>query len=559
MSEKLIREWVQQLLLEAEGDDTPTAPDEIEPDPESADDEILSLKDSGLIKWKSALSSANGKNKESIDIVVKNGPTGDKDNANGEFAIIAGLNAMAGGTDDPTDEGASPFRQVGGSADYDIECVVDEVSIAGVTFKKGKYEAKTQGSGKEGEPSGGKLARLGQAKAISVASQPPLAGLKDVGTAYGTKIYRKFKVNDTGSVVITKGSEEVDLSEILGADSDVLGALKAAIEYFEEGWTKTKGRWYSMMGLELATGTVAKIMGKEGNSVSAELESLMATLAAALGEPPPDGSQEEPITVKVISDEGTPEDVEDNQEFEFDKLTWSADVSRVMKARQQGSSLSADDVNSQSEDVEKVKTVLQDLWTTISRNKAEIDKLTQQEFWDNLAQDSQGDSGVMGIFTVDDQRSDANKKASKPQSGGFRYFTFPELTVTSITQGGRIVLAPKARAQPEAENAGVKRSDYNLLREFIREALLTEAFTKTDEKAIEVMARKQIDKKWKEHEKKIDKMFDERDKTLFRNDAFYKVIARIYQELQRAYAEDQFKYATRYTRKDIPLARFRPS
>ena len=98
-----------------------------------------------------------------------------------------------------------------------------------------------------------------------------------------------------------------------------------------------------------------------------------------------------------------------------------------------------------------------------------------------------------------------------------------------------------------------------LVREFIREALLSEAFTKTDEKAIEVMARKQIDKKWKEHEKKIDKMFDERDKTLFRNDAFYKVIARIYQELQRAYAEDQFKYATRYTRKDIPLARFRPS
>ena len=99
----------------------------------------------------------------------------------------------------------------------------------------------------------------------------------------------------------------------------------------------------------------------------------------------------------------------------------------------------------------------------------------------------------------------------------------------------------------------------DLVREFIREALLTEALTKTDERAIEVMARKEIDKKWKDHEKKIEKMFDDRDKTLFRNDAFYKVIARIYQELQRAYAEDQFKYATRYTRKDIPLARFRPS
>ena len=99
----------------------------------------------------------------------------------------------------------------------------------------------------------------------------------------------------------------------------------------------------------------------------------------------------------------------------------------------------------------------------------------------------------------------------------------------------------------------------SLMRQFIREALLTEAFTKTDERAIETMARKEIDKKWKDHEKKIDKMFNDRDKTLFRNDAFYKVIAQIYQQLQRAYAEDQFKYATRYTRKDIPLARFRPS
>ena len=100
----------------------------------------------------------------------------------------------------------------------------------------------------------------------------------------------------------------------------------------------------------------------------------------------------------------------------------------------------------------------------------------------------------------------------------------------------------------------------NLIRELVREALITEAFTKTDERAIETMARKEIDKKWKkEHEKRIEKMFDERDKTLFRNDAFYKVISRIYQELQRAYAEDQFKYAARYTRKDIPLARFRPS
>ena len=139
--------------------------------------------------------------------------------------------------------------------------------------------------------------------------------------------------------------------------------------------------------------------------------------------------------------------------------------------------------------------------------------------------------------------------------------------VRALTQSGRYILAsePLEMSQPELkQNAGVQRGNNmlneDLIREYIREALLTEAFTKTDERAIETMARKEIDKKWKkEYEKKIDKMFDDRDKTLFRNDAFYKVIARIYQELQRAYAEDQFKYATRYTRKDIPLARFRPS
>jgi len=133
----------------------------------------------------------------------------------------------------------------------------------------------------------------------------------------------------------------------------------------------------------------------------------------------------------------------------------------------------------------------------------------------------------------------------------------------SSISGVRFLIYPEAKLPTTSQDLDAymsKNSGTSLVREFIREALLTEAFTKTDERAIETMARKEIDKKWKkEHEKRIEKMFDERDKTLFRNDAFYKVIARIYQELQRAYAEDQFKYATRYTRKDIPLARFRPS
>jgi len=137
-----------------------------------------------------------------------------------------------------------------------------------------------------------------------------------------------------------------------------------------------------------------------------------------------------------------------------------------------------------------------------------------------------------------------------------------EMGLASSISGVRFLIFPKGKLPSTTQDLDTYMSslpEVVLVREFIKEALLTEAFTKTDERAIGVMARKEIDAKWKDHEKKIQKMFDDRDKTLFRNDAFYKVIARIYQELQRAYAEDQFKYATRYTRKDIPLARFRPS
>ena len=160
------------------------------------------------------------------------------------------------------------------------------------------------------------------------------------------------------------------------------------------------------------------------------------------------------------------------------------------------------------------------------------------------------------IFTIEtrtrgSQNHPPQLHASSEATGAAGGKLFQSLGIKDVVDG--------AEQAVQIKESVTRLKNEDLLREFIREALLTEAFTKTDEKAIEVMARKQIDKKWKEHEKKIDKMFDERDKTLFRNDAFYKVIARIYQELQRAYAEDQFKYATRYTRKDIPLARFRPS
>jgi len=208
---------------------------------------------------------------------------------------------------------------------------------------------------------------------------------------------------------------------------------------------------------------------------------------------------------------------------------------------------------------------------------------SQENFYEYLLSAASADFKNRPLFEVED----GVEYIAFVTSGGYKIFptdmeTLFEkglLKLHSLSQGNRPkfkigdmissggsdeAVQPQPEEVPTPEIEVPKQLELALeaaryVRKYIREALLTEALTKTDERAIETMARKEIDKKWKEHEKKIDKMFDERDKTLFRNDAFYKVIARIYQELQRAYAEDQFKYATRYTRKDIPLARFRPS
>jgi hypothetical protein len=99
----------------------------------------------------------------------------------------------------------------------------------------------------------------------------------------------------------------------------------------------------------------------------------------------------------------------------------------------------------------------------------------------------------------------------------------------------------------------------SLIRTLVREMLLTEAFTKTDEDKIGVLSRKEIDKVWKkDREKKVQAMIDKSTKNAYRNDDFYKVVGKIWKELMKVYAEEQFQHARRFTRYDVPLARIRP-
>ena len=120
-----------------------------------------------------------------------------------------------------------------------------------------------------------------------------------------------------------------------------------------------------------------------------------------------------------------------------------------------------------------------------------------------------------------------------------------ELPVTTPTE------EPSAEVTPEVTET--------IIRNVVREMLISEAFNKTEEDKIGVMARKEIDKVWKDdHEKKVKELIDKEVKKFYKNDDFYKVVGKIWKELMRVYAEDQFQYARRFTRYDLPLARFRP-
>ena len=97
------------------------------------------------------------------------------------------------------------------------------------------------------------------------------------------------------------------------------------------------------------------------------------------------------------------------------------------------------------------------------------------------------------------------------------------------------------------------------LRSTIREILVSEAFTKTDEDRIGVLTRKEIDTAWKkELENKVQTMLDKQYKNAYQNNDFYKVVGKIWKELMKVYAEEQFQQARRFSRYDVPLAKFKP-
>jgi hypothetical protein len=110
--------------------------------------------------------------------------------------------------------------------------------------------------------------------------------------------------------------------------------------------------------------------------------------------------------------------------------------------------------------------------------------------------------------------------------------------------------------------SGQKRSmiiSEQKLRRTIRNLLISEAFTKTDEDRIGVLTRKELDASWKkDREKKVQAMIDKSTKNAYRNDDFYRVIGKIWKELMKVYAEEQYQHARRFTRYDVPMARIRP-
>ena len=89
--------------------------------------------------------------------------------------------------------------------------------------------------------------------------------------------------------------------------------------------------------------------------------------------------------------------------------------------------------------------------------------------------------------------------------------------------------------------------------------LIFEAFSSQEKDQIAQIAAKKVDEKWKkELMDKVEKLLDKQARGFFSNDHFYKAVAGVWKQLMRVYAEDQFQYARRYTRYDVPLAKYRP-
>ena len=89
--------------------------------------------------------------------------------------------------------------------------------------------------------------------------------------------------------------------------------------------------------------------------------------------------------------------------------------------------------------------------------------------------------------------------------------------------------------------------------------LIFEAFSAQEKDVVNQLAGKVVDQKWKkELEDKVEALLDKQAKNFFNNDHFYKAVADVWKQLMRVYAQDQYQYARRYTRYDVPLAKYRP-
>ena len=89
--------------------------------------------------------------------------------------------------------------------------------------------------------------------------------------------------------------------------------------------------------------------------------------------------------------------------------------------------------------------------------------------------------------------------------------------------------------------------------------LIHESLSAQDKDQVKQLAGKVVDEKWKkELEDKVEALLEKQARNFFNNDHFYKAVADVWKQLMRVYAQDQYQYARRYTRYDVPLAKYRP-
>lgn len=305
-------------------------------------------------------------------------------------------------------------------AEYDID-LRKEVAVAGKTLVPGTYEVKTLNEQNA-------LARLGGAKAVDVASVPALESL--------TRLGRKY------SSIIVKGNFTVT--------NDTAGqALKSLRDFFGGEFKNAKGkkRYQNMAGLQLSSTAISDIKNR------AFLEQLEACVKALEDAGLSDvGGEKVTLTSSLSSDE-------DEDKYTFDPKTWDLQVQPYLNSKM--------GKEPDKKEVKALRDALRDMWGAIRDARASIEELSNPSFWDELAEKTQatGEDGLKGLLAV-------NKD-------GVQMYTFPELTVKSIVEQGRMELEPKAEklSTTTAENlarinAGFTRSHplSALIREMVRHA-----------------------------------------------------------------------------------------